>query len=187
MLWLNYRPSSSLCFCFCGCFRVIFHLIQTQIAAERCFALNPSLSRMVQACLTDRSGSEKMKSRYREASYSRCCSSHAPYVGSLLASTLRLDTIPYQGIHTRAFISEARGHFVPLRGAVIQGGSSAGSVFTRWMRCFTRILTLTLVGAVNSCSAPRLLVEAWAAAVTGLTAGVVLALTLESKRWGNRI
>lgn len=39
---------------------------------------------------------------------------------------------------------------------------------------------LTLIRAVNSCSAPRLLVKAWAAAVTRLATGVVLALALES-------
>lgn len=44
----------------------------------------------------------------------------------------------------------------------------------------TQTLTLTFVRTVGSRGAPRLLVEARAAAVARLSAGVVLALTLES-------
>lgn len=44
----------------------------------------------------------------------------------------------------------------------------------------TRTLTLTFVRTVDSRGAPRLLVEAGAAAVARLSAGVVLALALES-------
>lgn len=46
----------------------------------------------------------------------------------------------------------------------------------------TRTLTLTFVRTVNSGGTPWLLVEAGAAAVTRLSAGVVLALALESEQ-----
>lgn len=46
-------------------------------------------------------------------------------------------------------------------------------------------LTLTFVRTVDSGGAPRLLVEAGAAAIAQLAAGVVLALTLESGNKGH--
>lgn len=79
-------------------------------------------------------------------------------------------TAPYEGIDYRALGGGGKG--------AVRAKLKAGyGGFVAWTR-HTRTLTLAFIGAVDSCSTPWLLVEAWAAAVTWLATGVVLALAL---------
>lgn len=98
-----------------------------------------------------------------------------------LISSPRLSARPYRGIPKYQRLKYQR-----TLEATLGGRNSAASdsvcwgLLSGWSIACVCALTLTLVGAVDGRRTPRLLVEARAAAVTWLAAGVVLALALQS-------